>query len=166
VRVIASVTAVWAENEPEHAARYAASLPVGSAQNEAVVSAISGWAGRDPEKAAEWAMQFKPGDLQDQAYTQVAFAWAQKDASAAAKWLLALPQGASRDMALSAFCGAMVERNPTIALSFCEEIEDANERGKRVANVVRRWLEADRSAAETELLRAGYLSETTNYSLQ
>jgi hypothetical protein len=153
-RVLASLMAVWAEKAPVDATRFAIDLTPAAVQNEAIVSAVSGWARQDPRAALEWAGQLPSGKLQDQVYSQAAFTWGQQDPVSAAEWLRSKPDGRAWDAAASALCGALVEPHPALALSLASSISDEVVRNQRLENVGRRWLAADRAAAENALIQS------------
>jgi hypothetical protein len=116
------------------------------------VTAISGWAQQDPRAALKWAHQFPPGVLREQLYTQTLFAWSQRDSASAAEWLLTMPNIPGRDAAASALSGSLVEHHPSLALALAQEIADETIRAERIENIGRRWLEADRTTAESALV--------------
>lgn len=151
-RVLPSLVAVWAESAPANALRFASSLPPGDAKNDAIASAVSGWARQDPRAVLDWARQSLQGAQQEQAYTQAVFAWSQRDAVAAAEWLRAMPDGRTWDSAASVLSGALVDRHPALAFSLAGNIADPGMRSQRIENVARRWLVADRVAAENALI--------------
>ena len=153
-RVLPSLVAAWSETAPADAARFASNLPPGDVKNEAIVAATSGWAQQDPRAVLTWAQQFLQGTQQEQIYTQAVFAWSRHDPVAAAGWLRSMPEGKAWDVSTSALSGALVERYPALALSLAENISDENLRHQRIENIARRWLEADRAAAEHALIHS------------
>ena len=153
-QVIASLTAAWAESSPRDAAVFAASLPAGETQTEAMVSAISGWARLDPPQAVQWAMLFPESGMRELAFTHVVPAWGERDAASAAEWLVQMPDGPGKDAAFDAFSGAMVDRYPSIALTFAQSISDNLVRRARSDFVARRWLAASPEAAMIGLRQA------------
>lgn len=158
--LIASITATISRNDPLTAAQLAAQLPSGAEQDRAVISAVSGWARRDPVAALDWVCQFQPGALQNKAYEQTLFAWGRSDPYAAADWLLKQPDSQPRDMAINAYSGTLVTQHPQFAFLFAQEIADSRLRQSRMANVIRRWLDADPDAAEAALLGSSLSPET------
>lgn len=153
-RALPSLVAVWAETAPVEATRFAIGLTPPAVQTEAIVSAVSGWARQDPLAALEWAGRLPPGKLQEQIYTQGAFTWGQRDPVSAAEWLRSMPDGQAWDATASALCGVLVERHPALALSLAADIADEEIRNRRIENVGRRWLAADRAAAEDALIHS------------
>ena|SRR5688572_11996500 len=153
-RVLPSLVAAWAENAPTTALQFANSLPPDDAKNDAILSAVSGWARQDPPAVLQWARQYLQGAQQEQAYTQALFAWSHLDAVAAAEWLRGMPDGRTWDSATSVLSGTLVDRYPALALSLAGNIADPGLREQRIENVARRWLAADRVAAEEALIRS------------
>jgi hypothetical protein len=80
------------------------------------------------------------------------FAWSQHNPVAAAEWLRSMPDGRTWDSAASVLSGSLVDRYPALALSLAGNIADPGLRDERIENVARRWLAADRAAAQEALI--------------
>ena len=74
------------------------------------------------------------------------------DHVAAAEWLRLMPDGRTWDSATSVLSGSLVDRYPALALSLAGHIADPGLRDQRLENVARRWLVADRAAAQEALI--------------
>jgi hypothetical protein len=151
-RVLPSLVAAWAESDPTNALRFASGLPLDGVRNDAILSAVSGWARLDPPAVLDWARQSLQGTQQEQAYTQAIFAWSQRDPVGAAEWLRSMPDGRTWDSATRVLSGSLVDRYPALALSLAWNIADPDIRNQQIENVARRWLAADRVAAENALI--------------
>ena len=77
-----------AQTDPLAAARWAAELPAGPAQEQAVSAAVKRWGERDPAAAANWITQFPPGDVRDRAVAAYSEMAAGADPRAASEWVL------------------------------------------------------------------------------
>lgn len=165
-RLLPGLVATWAENQPADATRFASELPPGQVRNDAITAAVSGWAQRDPPAALFWVHQCLNGAQQELACTQAVFTWSQRDPVAAAEWLRSMPDSRAWDAATSALSGAIVERYPALALSLAAGISDEAMRNQRIENVTRRWLEADRAAAECALLHSDLPASLVSRVLQ
>ncbi|RYD77906.1 MAG: hypothetical protein EOP84_14950 [Verrucomicrobiaceae bacterium] len=71
-RLIARISFLWAQTEPEIAANYIIDeMPPGEIQTEAAISVLHQWAQRNRSAATDWAMSFPPGELRERALREV-----------------------------------------------------------------------------------------------
>ncbi len=84
----ARLAAAMANDDPIAAATWAASLPPGPSQMEAVKTVATAWAGRDPVSVASWIEQFSAGETRDRVVAAYAQDIVRIDPSAAAEWTL------------------------------------------------------------------------------
>jgi hypothetical protein len=143
-----------AESSPEEAARWAAALPPGKDQDQAVLAVINHWTGTNPVAAASWTTQFAEGPLRERAMSIVARQWGQRDWNAAAGWLETLPIGSSRDAAIGAFVTSADGYDIKLALEWANQMEAPDSRATRVEDTARRWLREDNAAARAWLEKA------------
>ena len=71
-----SLSAPWAEADPQGAAAAAQSLPGGDAQNTLIDRVANHWAMEDPKATAAWANQFPEGEPRNRALSGLAAGWA------------------------------------------------------------------------------------------
>ena len=76
------------------------------------------------------------------------------DPTAAGQWLQTLPAGASREAAVQTYVSQLCYSSPELAAPWAETLTDQNNRNSQIENIARRWLQTDRSAAETWLAKA------------
>jgi hypothetical protein len=143
-----------AQSSPEEAARWAAALPPGKEQDQAVLAVINHWTGTDPAAAAAWTTQFAEGPLRERAMSVVARQWGQRDWNAAAGWLETLAMGSSRDAAIGAFVTSADGYDIKLALEWANQMEAPDSRAMRVEDTARRWLREDNAAARAWLEKA------------
>lgn len=143
-----------AQSSPEEAARWAAALPPGKEQDQAVLAVINHWTGTDPAAAAAWTTQFAEGPLRERAMSIVARQWGLRDWNAAAGWLETLAMGSSRDAAIGAFVTSADGYDIKLALEWANQMEAPESRATRVENTARRWLDEDNAAARAWLEKA------------
>lgn len=143
-----------AQSSPEEAARWAAALPPGKEQDQAVLAVINHWAGTNPVAAAAWTTQFAEGPLRERAMSIVARQWGQRDWNAAAGWLETLAMGSSRDAAIGAFVTSADGYDIKLALEWANQMEAPESRATRVENTAQRWLSEDNAAARAWLEKA------------
>jgi hypothetical protein len=143
-----------AQSSPEEAARWAAALPPGKEQDEAVLAVINHWTGTNAAAAAAWTTQFAEGPLRERAMFVVARQWGQRDWNATAGWLETLPVGSSRDAAIGAFVTSADGYDIKLALEWANQTEAPESRAMRIENTARRWLREDNAAARAWLEKA------------
>ena len=115
----------WAQSNPMAAANYAAQLPPGEIQNQAVRSVVSSSAGQNPEQTAAWVVQFPGAELRNQGISEVVSAWNNLDPDGVQNWALNLPAGTIRDVALKNLAENMTPSTPEQAARIIALIGDS-----------------------------------------
>ncbi len=77
-----------AQNDPLAAATWAAKLPPGLGQEQAVAVAVKRWGERDPAAAANWITEIPAGGVRDRAVSAYAEMASRLDPRGAAEWVL------------------------------------------------------------------------------
>src|SRR5262249_50853920 len=106
-----------AQNSPQDAANFVATLPAGAGQNQAALSLASQWSYSDPKSAAAWAANLS-GDTQTSAYQTIVSQWAQQDPTGAGNWIKSLPGGPASEQALNSYVSQLTYSDPQTALQF------------------------------------------------
>ena len=106
-----------------------------------------------PGRRRRLGVRFGEGTLRENAARDLISNWAREDSTAAAAWLQTLPAGASRESAVQAYVAQLTYSSPELAAPWAETLTDENARFSQIENIARRWLEADRPAAEAWLAK-------------
>ncbi|MBI5769593.1 MAG: hypothetical protein HZA93_17590 [Verrucomicrobia bacterium] len=147
-KVLASLLAGWAQENPEAAANFVKKLAIGAGGREsAAISVVTAWAAKDPAAAAEWATSFPAGPQRDYAIENVFYQWALVDSVAAVSRLGRLPSSGERDTALYATAGSLVDTFPDLAVQWAAGVGNEPLRNRQTERAARAWLAVDPKAA-------------------
>jgi len=117
---IESLARAWAQQSPEEAIGWAASLAPGDTHNGAVASIASAWAKKDPYGAADWVTSMPPGAERDRAAEALVLAIAERFPRQAWEWALSIGDEAERSRAAAQAATVMVARDPATARQWIE----------------------------------------------
>jgi RNA polymerase sigma factor (sigma-70 family) len=117
---LASVARAWAQQNPEEASTWAATLPQGDDLTRAACAIVSSWAAKDPQRASAWVASIPAGGERDAAAGAWITATAQQFPRQA--WDLALSIGdeRARNAAAGWAASAMAARDPATARQWIE----------------------------------------------
>ncbi len=85
-----------AETDPQAAAKFAESLPVGTAQEEAYANVVGAWSRYAPSEAEAWLDQMPVGGIRDQAASTFVGTLANSDPAKAYQWAMSITDPALR----------------------------------------------------------------------
>ncbi|MBN8459708.1 MAG: hypothetical protein J0M04_17905 [Verrucomicrobia bacterium] len=89
-QLVGNMAGEFAETDPAAAAKFAATLPAGEAQNTAYSQVIGNWARYAPDEAENWLGQIEAGDVRDHAAGSFAESVASYDPGKAYDWAVAI----------------------------------------------------------------------------
>ncbi len=89
-QLVGNMAGEFAETDPAAAAKFAATLPAGEAQNTAYSQVIGNWARYSPDEAENWLGQLDAGDVRDHAAGSFAESVASYDPERAYDWALSI----------------------------------------------------------------------------
>ncbi len=110
-----SLARAWAQQTPEEAISWAASLPPGDTQNGAMAALTSAWAAKDAPGAAEWIASLPAGAERDRSAESFASAVAQTFPREAWDWAISISDSAGRLRAATDVIKIMAVRDPATA---------------------------------------------------
>lgn len=113
--VIGSLAGAWAENDPEEAVRWTASLPEGKARDGAFGTIASSWAQNDPHEAARWVDTLAPGAGRDNAAESIVDALVKSDPATAWAWAVSIQSPEQRADALRVAYEGLIKKDPGLA---------------------------------------------------
>ncbi|MCH6256116.1 hypothetical protein MLD52_06120 [Puniceicoccaceae bacterium K14] len=149
-KILASLIANWSATSPLQAAQAVANdLPLGEAQEQAIISVASGLAAADPESAILWVEALPPGQLRKYAIQNVAHQLSQANSDNLIAWLETLEASDDRDAALAAGGSQFIEEDPDLALQLFSSIENKSLRHHQTSRALQSWLETDPQTAQT-----------------
>jgi hypothetical protein len=105
----------WAQQTPEEATTWQASLPQGDARNKAAGGIASEWARQDSSGAGEWVQSLPPGGERDLAAEGMVLALASQSPQQAWQWALTIQDDGRRNEAAARAANAIASRDPAIA---------------------------------------------------
>jgi RNA polymerase sigma factor (sigma-70 family) len=117
---IESVARAWADQTPEDAAGWAASLAAGDAKNGAEAAVTSAWADKDPRGAAAWVATLPAGAERDRSAENLVMAVAQQYPQQAWDWAMSIGDAAGRERAATRAAQMMAARDPATALQLIQ----------------------------------------------
>jgi hypothetical protein len=85
-----------ADTDPQAAAKFAESLPVGTAQEEAYANVVGAWSRYAPSEAEAWLDQMPVGGIRDQAASTFVGTLANSDPAKAYQWAMSITDPALR----------------------------------------------------------------------
>ena len=115
-----SLARAWAQQTPEEAIAWAASLPLGDTQNGAMAAIASGWAAKDARGAADWVASLPPGAERDRSAESLVAAVAPSFPHEAWDWAMNISDSTLRIRAATEAAKAMAARDPAIARQWIE----------------------------------------------
>jgi hypothetical protein len=115
-----SIARAWAEQTPEEASGWAASLAPGETRNGVQAAIASAWAAKDAPGAAEWVASMAPGAERDRSAGSLVFAVAEKFPREAWDWALSIGDTAERNRAAVHAAKMMAARDPVTARQWIE----------------------------------------------
>ena len=89
-QLVGNMAGEFAETDPAAAAKFAATLPAGEAQNTAYSQVIGNWARYAPNEAENWLGQIEAGDVRDHAAGSFAESVASYDPGKAYDWAVSI----------------------------------------------------------------------------
>ena len=89
-QLVGNMAGEFAETDPAAAAKFAATLPAGEAQNTAYSQVIGNWARYAPDEAESWLGQIEAGDVRDHAAGSFAESVASYDPERAYDWAVSI----------------------------------------------------------------------------
>jgi len=119
-KAIESLARAWAQQTPEEAINWAASLPSGDTQNGAMAALTSAWGAKDPHGAAEWIASLPAGTERDRSAESFALAVAQTFPREAWDWALSIGDSAGRLRAATETIKMLAARDPVTARQWIE----------------------------------------------
>jgi hypothetical protein len=136
-----SIARGWAEQTPEEAIAWTATLPAGEARNRAAAAIASKWAAKDAPGAGAWITAMPPGAERDRAAGSFAVAIAEQFPWEAWDWALSIEDAGERTRAATQAAKTMAARDPAAVRQWIEtgpfapevkaEIQSAVERASR-----------------------------------
>jgi hypothetical protein len=117
---IQSIARAWAEDSPEEAVRWAATLPEGNAREGAVANIASAWAARDSQGASAWVASMSAGPERDHSAQLLAIAIAERSPREAWDWAVSIKDESGRINAATHAARAMAMRDSTTARQWIE----------------------------------------------
>ena len=105
----------WAQQSPEEAAGWVASLPAGDGRDRAAGGVAAEWARKDPVAADEWVSLLPQGSERDRAAAGLVSALAEQSPDQAWTWALGIGDDAQRKDALTRAAKGMASRDPNMA---------------------------------------------------
>lgn len=114
-RATEAIARAWAQQRPEEAVQWAASLPASETRAAAVAAAASNWAAQDAHGAAEWLSGLPPGPERDRSAQSFASAVAEQYPREAWDWALSIQDEASRTATAGHVARLLAARDPQTA---------------------------------------------------
>jgi RNA polymerase sigma factor (sigma-70 family) len=120
VRATESLARAWAEQRPEDAISWAASMPTGETRVVAVTAIASTWAAKDSPAASVWIAGMPPGADRDRSAQSLVFAMAEEFPREAWEWAVNIDDTEIRILAASHAAKMMSARDFATARSWIE----------------------------------------------
>jgi hypothetical protein len=151
-RELATVAAAraWAEDAPDRALAWAATLPRDAASSSAlaVANILEIWARQDAPAAKSALATLPEGEARAAAAERVAALFARASPAQALEWAATLPDGPTQERALSGAVSAWARQDPSAAAAWTLATAPVPERGVLLAEVVSNWAVQDLPAAQ------------------
>jgi RNA polymerase sigma factor (sigma-70 family) len=119
-RAIESIARGWADQAPEEAIAWTATLTPGEARNGAAAAIASKWAARDVPGASAWITELPLGPERDRAAGAFAVAIAEQFPREAWDWALSIEDTGERTRAATQAAKTMAARDPATARQWIE----------------------------------------------
>jgi len=120
VRGTEALAHAWAEQTPEDAIRWAASMPAGEARVEAVAAIASTWAAKDSPAASVWVAVMPPGAERDRGAQALVLAIAEEFPREAWEWAMSIADTERRTLAATHAAKGMAARDSVTARALVE----------------------------------------------
>ncbi|WP_438480254.1 hypothetical protein [Oleiharenicola lentus] len=140
----------WAEDAPDLALAWAATLPKDATTSAALATAnvLEIWGQRDSTAAKAALVALPEGEARAAAAERLASAIVTKTPEQAFDWALSLPDGMTQDRALAAAVSAWARQDPATAAAWTMASGAGDERGALLADIVSHWAVQDLAAAQ------------------
>lgn len=146
---IAHLAQGWSRYEPEMAAAWVKSLKDKSALLQAAPPVARMWSALYPSRAADWALSLPAGNTRRESIRSVIERWLEDAGpNEAAQWLNQIPAHIDLDSAFQKVGFAMMEIDPSAAMTWAESITDINLRNVTTRLIAARWGQFDPQAAQ------------------
>ena len=119
-KAIGSLAGAWAQQTPEDAAAWAASLGPGQGQNEAAAAIAKSWATKDAQGASDWVASLAAGAERDRGAQALVLAVADQFPRESWDWALSISDAAQRKTAAARAAKAVAARDPSTARQLIE----------------------------------------------
>jgi|GEM_PF-1775513 hypothetical protein len=139
----------WSNYQPEDAAAFAMGLGDADTRAAAIDAVIPNWAQINPKNLADFAMNnLSDGDQKNRALANALVYWAGNDVVATAQWIGQYKPAPEFDQGEAAIATQQdVMKQPDVALTWAQDISDANLRSRTIVAILQTWALSDRSAA-------------------
>jgi hypothetical protein len=156
---MAEALAGLSRENPQLAAQKLASMPPGSARDEAAATLAGNWGRQAPAEALAWIMKEGSEEAQRQAVRDIIPNLAARDDAAALAFVSGQPAGQVRDSAASAYVMNNRSSNISTVMRVAESIEDDGSRMRTVGMAAGRWMREDPAAATTYIQQSESIPE-------
>jgi RNA polymerase sigma factor (sigma-70 family) len=119
-KAIGSLAGAWAQQSPEDAVAWAASLGAGDSQNEAAAGIAKSWAAKDAHGAADWVASLPAGPERDRGAQALVLTVAEQFPREAWDWAVSINDDAERKTAAARAAKAVAARDPATARQLIE----------------------------------------------
>ena len=114
------------------------------------------WSAVDPSRAADWALNLPTGNTRRESIRSVIERWLEDAGpNEAAQWLNEIPAHTDLDSSFQKVGFAMMEIDPSAAMTWAESITDNNLRNVTTRLIAARWSQFDPGAARDYLESSG-----------
>ncbi len=153
---IAHLAQGWSRYEPEMAAAWVKGLEDESALLQAAPAVARMWSALDPSRSADWAFDLPAGNTRRESIRSVIERWLEDAGpNEAAQWLNQNPAHIDLDNAFQKVGFAMMEIDPSAAITWAESITDINLRNVTARLIAARWSQIDPQAAQAYMESSG-----------
>ena len=151
----------WARYDPEAAAVWTMTLPVGPQRDQALVGLGESWAEADPAGAAKFATALPAGEPRQLALRQAITHWLEAAPDQARKWVMDTNQHEDYDQAVAAVAtqNNFMFREPDRALQWAGTIFDDTIRVQSTATILAGLYERDPTTTVAYIRQANNLTE-------
>jgi hypothetical protein len=121
-----------ARTDPISAAKWAAELPAGKAQERAVTETVTRWTLQDPPAVGRWLEQFAPSEVRDRAIATYAGTLAIADPSMATEWVIQVSDPLRRTQAAQNLFWRWNLSDPAAARAWLQALPGIDEESRRI----------------------------------
>jgi hypothetical protein len=132
-----NVSSKIVEDNPEEAARWAASMPEGKAREIATARVAQTWVVRDPEAAAKWVEKLPSGATRNEALVGMIYGIIEIDPEGASRWAPLITDPKQRTTSIERIYSAWYRRDPAAGLEWVRNLPNVDERWR--AKFLRRY---------------------------